>query len=86
MKKRRETPLKRTNPSGKAVWVARFTARDGSRRSAGTYLRKHEAQAAIDAAYGSQPKGKPASLGAYASVWTAATLAPAGPTERTPPA
>jgi integrase len=71
MKKRRETPLKRTNPSGSAVWVARFTARDGRRRSAGTYLRKHEAQAAIDAAYGSQPKGKPASLGAYASVWTA---------------
>jgi hypothetical protein len=40
MKRRRETPLKRTNPSGKDVWVARYTGPDGKRRSAGTYCRK----------------------------------------------
>lgn len=26
---RRESPVKRRNPSGKVVWVARYTGRDG---------------------------------------------------------
>lgn len=52
--RRRERPIKRTNPSGKEVWVARYTGRDGKRRSAGTYGRKHEAQDAIDAAHATE--------------------------------
>ena len=32
--KQRESPLKRTNPSGQQVWVARYTDRNGDRRSA----------------------------------------------------
>lgn len=62
--KRRETPLKRINPSGKARWVARYTDQEGRRRSAGTFDREGPckvsepgrepeccAQHAIDAAY-----------------------------------
>jgi len=51
MKRRHEKPLRRVNPSGKIVWVARWTDRDGKRQSAGTYEMKREAQDAIDAAY-----------------------------------
>lgn len=49
--RRHETPLKRINPSGKTVWVARYTGRDSRRRSAGTFRLEREAQAAIDQAY-----------------------------------
>lgn len=38
--RRHETPLRRVNPSGAVVWVARFTGRDGKTRSAGTFPRK----------------------------------------------
>ena len=31
---RRERPLKRVNPSGKTVWVARYTRTDGKRQRA----------------------------------------------------
>jgi hypothetical protein len=68
--KRREAPIKRTNPSGREVWVARYTRPDGKRRSAGTYRRRHEAQAAIDAAYEAQERGAPETVGAYAETWT----------------
>jgi integrase len=34
------------------VWVARYTSSAGRRKSAGTFKRKRDAQAAIDAAYG----------------------------------
>lgn len=70
MRQRREIPLKRTNPSGRVVWVARYTGLDGRRHSAGTYPRKHEAQAAIDAAYDTPVRGKRKLLGDYASTWT----------------
>lgn len=30
----RESPIKRRNPSGEIVWVARFTGRDGKRKVA----------------------------------------------------
>jgi hypothetical protein len=57
---RREAPLKRRNPSGKIVWVARYTGRDGKYRIAkptwnrgkGTFTKKADAQKAIDEAYG----------------------------------
>jgi integrase len=68
--KRRESPLKRTNPSRQQVWVARYTDRNAERRSAGTYRRKHEAQAAIDAAYKAEERGAPETVGTYAETWT----------------
>lgn len=40
--RRRETPVKRRNPSGEIVWVARYTGRDGKRhiaKPAGTVAR-----------------------------------------------
>lgn len=57
MKRRHEKPLPRTNPSGKRVYVARWTDRYGRRRSAGTYELKREAQDAIDAAYDAESSG-----------------------------
>jgi integrase len=52
MKKHRESPIRRINPSGQERWIARYTAHDGRRLSAGTFKLKREAQEAIDAAYG----------------------------------
>lgn len=49
--KRREAPIKRVNPSGQVVWLARYTDSAGRRRSAGTTRLKRDAQALIDAAY-----------------------------------
>ena len=51
MPKRRESPASRVNPSGKRVWVARYTGPDGRRHSAGTFTTKREAQDAIDRAH-----------------------------------
>ena len=73
---RRESPLKRRNPSGKVVWVARYTGRDGKHRIAkptwnrgkGTFMRKTEAQRAIDEAYGLSDR--PDTLGDYFTTWT----------------
>lgn len=74
--RRREAPIKRRNPSGELVWVARYTGRDGKRRVAkltwnggkGTFDRKHEAQQAIDEAYGISDR--PDTLGDYFATWT----------------
>ena len=73
---RRDSPVKRRNPSGEVVWVARYTGRDGRRpiakptwnRGKGTFKRKSEAQEAIDEAYGLSDR--PDTLGAYFSTWT----------------
>lgn len=73
---RRESPVKRRNPSGEVVWLARYTGRDGKRRVAkpswnrgkGTFRRKGEAQKAIDEAYGLSDR--PDALGDYAATWT----------------
>jgi integrase len=75
--KRRETPLKRTNPSGETVWVARYTNLEGKRKSAGTYPLKRKAQDAIDEAYEEMESasGGPAgvsggmTLGEYKELW-----------------
>jgi hypothetical protein len=94
--RRRERPIKRTNPSGREVWVARYTGRDGKRKSAGTYSRRHEAQDAIDAAHAAEERGVPETVGraaqqALSSSDTAAaraeTAAPGGGRRRriTPP-
>lgn len=56
----RESPTRRVNPSGKVVWVARYTDSRGRRRVArpawnrgkGTFKLKKDAQRAIDEAYG----------------------------------
>lgn len=74
--RRHESPIKRRNPSGEIVWVARYTGRDGKRRVAkphwnggkGTFERKHEAQQAIDEAYGISDR--PDTLGDYFATWT----------------
>jgi integrase len=73
---RREAPIKRRNPSGQIVWVARYTGRDGKYRIAkpswnrgkGTFKRKGEAQKAIDDAYGLSDR--PDTLGDYSATWT----------------
>lgn len=75
--KRRESPLKRVNPSGEVVWVARYTNREGKRRSAGTFKLRREAQAAIDVAHereeaAADRAGAPVAsrtLAEYAAVW-----------------
>lgn len=72
---RRESPTKRRNPSGEMVWVARYTGRDGKRRVAkpswnrgkGTFVRKSEAQRAIDEAY--EIAATPDTLGEYFATW-----------------
>lgn len=72
---RRESPTKRRNPSGEVVWVARYTARDGTRQIAkpswnrgnGTFKRKSEAQRAIDEAY--EIAATPETLGDYFETW-----------------
>lgn len=65
--KRRESPLKRVNPSGDVVWVARYTNSAGKRKSGGTYPRRREAQDAIDAAYAAPEQAD--TIGAYAETW-----------------
>lgn len=73
---RRESPIKRRNPSGTIVWVARYTGRDGKHhiakptwnRGKGTFERKADAQRAIEEAYGISEK--PDTLGDYAATWT----------------
>jgi integrase len=72
---RRESPIKRRNPSGEIVWVARYTSSDGKYRIAkprwnrgkGTFLLKREAQQAIDEAYGLSDR--PDTLGEYFATW-----------------
>jgi integrase len=73
---RRESPIRRRYPSGRAVWVARYTGRDGRHhiakptwnRGKGTFDRKADAQKAIDEAYGLSDR--PDTLGAYFATWT----------------
>jgi hypothetical protein len=73
---RRESPIKRRNPSGQIVWVARYTGRDGRKyiakptwnRGKGTFTRKADAQKAIDEAYGLSDR--PDTLGDYSTTWT----------------
>jgi integrase len=73
---RHESPIKRRNPSGEVVWLARYTGRDGKRhiakpswnRGKGTFRRKGEAQKAIEEAYGLSDR--PDTLGAYFEKWT----------------
>ena len=69
--RRREQPLRRVNPSGRVVWVARFTDSRGKRHSAGTFPLRREAQEAILAAYEVEHQ-RPRQIGtvaAYAEHW-----------------
>ena len=74
--RRHETPRRRVNPGGDVVWVARYTGRDGKRRSAGTRPLKREAQDLIDAAYAVEYSGSSAvprerrTVAQYAETWT----------------
>ena len=67
MSRHRETPVRRVNPSGTVVWVARYTNSAGDRKSAGTFRRKRDAQAAIDAAYGRAERVE--NVGGYFQRW-----------------
>jgi integrase len=82
-KRRYEKPLKRTNPSGDVVWVARFTNRAGQRKSAGTFALRGPcrspaergdccAQHAIDHAYDRERSTiqERRTVGGYAETWT----------------
>src|SRR5450755_1313192 len=63
-----ESPVKRRNPGGTQVWIARYTDVKGRRRSAGTFRLKREAQDAINEAY-KQPAHDPQTVGAYLDAW-----------------
>jgi integrase len=75
---RRERPARRTNPSGKTVWLARWTDKTGKRRYGwppeirGTYELKRDAQDAIDACYELDKTGpvRRATIGSYFETWT----------------
>ena len=69
MTRRHESPVRRVNPSGRVVWVARYTDAEGNKRSAGTFAKKGEAQDAINAAY-STPLTMDTTVGEYAATWT----------------
>jgi integrase len=72
---RRESPIKRRNPSGSVAWVARYTGRDGKHhyakprwnRGKASFTRKADAQRAIDEAYGLTDR--PDTLGEYFATW-----------------
>src|SRR5215217_9487517 len=77
-----EHPTRRTNPSGRTVWVARFTGRDGKRRSAGTFERKgpcrrpgqdccaqHAILAAYEAEFGVRAPRAVGTLEGYVEHW-----------------
>ena len=74
--RRREAPIRRVYASGKVVWIARYTARDGRRRIAkprwnrgfGSFTRKRDAQRAIEEAYGIPDDQR--TLRDYFSDWT----------------
>jgi integrase len=79
--RRHEKPIPRVNPSGKKVWVARWTDRKGKRHVAGTFEIRGAcrapgagccAQHAIDAAYerDQAAPSNPKTVGAYAESWT----------------
>jgi integrase len=70
--KRHERPLRRVNPSGRVVFVARYTNLDGKRVSAGTFALKRDAQDAIDDAYKAQhaPEGT-VTVDSYFDGWLA---------------
>jgi integrase len=67
----RERPSRRVNPSNKVVWMARYTGRDGKRRSAGTFELKRDAQDAINAAYEAEERGPVSgvTIRGYAERW-----------------
>ena len=74
--RRREAPIRRVYASGKVVWIARYTGRDGKRRIAkprwnrgfGSFSRKRDAQRAIEEAYGIPDDQR--TLRDYFSDWT----------------
>lgn len=71
MSDHREAPIKRVNPSGREVWIARYTGPDGKRRSAGTFKLKRDAQQAINTAYETAARAPLAgpTVRAYVPTW-----------------
>lgn len=80
MKKLRERPTRRVNPSGTVVWISRVTTPEGKRviykpawnRGRGTFDRRGDCQAAIDEYYEQgQQYSEQMTLSAYFATWTA---------------
>lgn len=77
MSTRNERPVKRRNPSGETVWLARWTDQRGKRRYGfppdikGTHKLKRDAQQAILACYELDAKGpvRPDTVGGYFETW-----------------
>jgi integrase len=75
---RNERPVRRTNPGGGVVWLARWTDRHGKRHVGmkpdikGTHHLKRDAQEAILACYKREDEGpaRPDTVGGYAASWT----------------
>lgn len=75
---RNERPVRRVNPGGGVVWLARWTDRHGKRHVGmkpdikGTYHLKRDAQEAILACYKREDEGpaRPDTVGGYAASWT----------------
>lgn len=78
MRRRRDNPVKRINPSGKVVWIARYADQRGRRRIAkppwnngkGTFDREYKAQEAIDWAYEQEERPESQTVGGYFATWT----------------
>lgn len=84
--RRNETPLRRVNPGGEVRWVARYTGKDGRRRSAGTFEKKgpcrrptdgccaaHAIQGAYEAEHvGTARHMQHGTVGDYAKRWLSA--------------
>lgn len=77
-KRLREQPLRRVNPSGEVVYVARVTDKDGKlviykpewNRRRGTFARQGDAQRAINEFYEQGQPKESETVGAYFETWT----------------
>lgn len=75
--RRDEHPLRRKNPSGEYVWVARYTTANGKRRSAGTFEKKGPCRQPAD-------DGRCCAQHAIYAAYEADRLAPAAQTSGDP--
>lgn len=79
MRRRQDKPIKRTYPSGRVSWIARYTDKRGRRRIAkppwnngkGAFDREYKAKEAIDWAYEQEERPESATVGGYFETWTA---------------
>jgi integrase len=77
-RRRRERPIKRVNPSGEEVWVARYTNREGKKKSAGTFKLKGTTCKEPDPTSAGPPRECCAQHAIDAAYLNEATTAPSG--------